>query len=79
MTLHAGPTSQTFISQRLRLHYLDWGNRGKPPLVLVHGAFVAAWSLAPLASLLDRRVVLPDLLGFESARSGSTGAEGGGP
>ena len=32
-----GPTSQTFISQRLRLHYLDWGNRGKPPLVLVHG------------------------------------------
>jgi pimeloyl-ACP methyl ester carboxylesterase len=33
----AGPTSQTFISQRLRLHYLDWGNRGKPPLVLVHG------------------------------------------
>ena len=37
MTLHAGPTSQTFISQRLRLHYLDWGNRGKPPLVLVHG------------------------------------------
>ncbi len=36
MTL-AGPTSQTFISQRLRLHYLDWGNRGKPPLVLVHG------------------------------------------
>lgn len=36
MTL-AGPTSQTFISQRLRLHYLDWGNRGAPPLVLVHG------------------------------------------
>lgn len=36
MTL-TGPTSQTFISQRLRLNYLDWGNRGKPPLVLVHG------------------------------------------
>lgn len=33
----AGPTSQSFISQRLRLHYVDWGNRGKPPLVLVHG------------------------------------------
>ena len=37
MTLQSGPTSQTFISQRLRLHYLDWGNRGKPPLVMVHG------------------------------------------
>ena len=37
-TMHdTGPTSQTFISQRLRLHYLDWGGRGKPPLVLVHG------------------------------------------
>lgn len=38
----AGPTNQTFISQRLRLNYVDWGasdanGRGKPPLVLVHG------------------------------------------
>lgn len=32
-----GPISQTFVSQRLRLNYVDWGNGGKPPLVLVHG------------------------------------------
>ena len=32
-----GPTSQTFFSQRLRLHYVDWGNPDKPPLLLVHG------------------------------------------
>lgn len=32
-----GPTSQTFISQRLRLNYEDWGNENKPPLILVHG------------------------------------------
>ncbi|WP_230206663.1 alpha/beta fold hydrolase [Novosphingobium sp. Gsoil 351] len=32
-----GPVSRTFISQRLRLHYLDWGNPEKPPLLLVHG------------------------------------------
>lgn len=32
-----GPTSNTFISQRLRLHYVDWGNVDKPPLLLVHG------------------------------------------
>ncbi|MCY1670909.1 alpha/beta hydrolase [Novosphingobium sp. SL115] len=32
-----GPTSNTFISQRLRLHYVDWGNTDKPPLLLVHG------------------------------------------
>ena len=33
----SGPTSQTFISQRLKLNYFDWGNDTKPPLVLVHG------------------------------------------
>jgi pimeloyl-ACP methyl ester carboxylesterase len=33
----AGPTSHFFLSQRLRLHYVDWGNVGAPPLVLVHG------------------------------------------
>ncbi|MFC4293614.1 alpha/beta fold hydrolase [Novosphingobium tardum] len=32
-----GPTSQRFISQRLRLHYVDWGNAHKPPLLMVHG------------------------------------------
>ena len=32
-----GPTSQSFISQRLRLHYVDWGNTEKPPLLLIHG------------------------------------------
>ena len=31
-----GPTSHTFFSQRLRLHYVDWGNPTKPPLVLLH-------------------------------------------
>ena len=36
MTL-LGPVSRTFISHRLRLHYLDWGNPEKPPLLLVHG------------------------------------------
>ena len=32
-----GPTSQSFISQRLRLHYVDWGNPEKPLLLLIHG------------------------------------------
>ncbi|WP_133366667.1 alpha/beta fold hydrolase [Qipengyuania sediminis] len=33
----AGPTTYTFISQRLRLNAVDWGNAEAPPLVLVHG------------------------------------------
>ncbi len=32
-----GPTSQFYVSERLRLHYVDWGNENAPPLVLVHG------------------------------------------
>jgi pimeloyl-ACP methyl ester carboxylesterase len=31
------PTSHTYISLRVRLHYFDWGNPDAPPLVLVHG------------------------------------------
>jgi pimeloyl-ACP methyl ester carboxylesterase len=33
----ASPTSHSYISQRLRLHYVDWGNSGAPPLLLLHG------------------------------------------
>ena len=33
----ASPTSHSYYSQRLRLHYLDWGNEEAPPLMLVHG------------------------------------------
>ena len=32
-----GPTSRIYFSQRLRLHYVDWGNPEAPPLLLVHG------------------------------------------
>lgn len=31
------PTSHSFFSQRLRLQYVDWGNRDGPPLLLLHG------------------------------------------
>lgn len=32
-----GPTSHIYFSQRLRLHYVDWGNKDAPPMLLVHG------------------------------------------
>ncbi len=31
------PTAHKYISQRLTLNYVDWGNHAAPPLVLVHG------------------------------------------
>lgn len=33
----ASPTSHFYYSQRMKLHYLDWGNPDAPPLLLVHG------------------------------------------
>lgn len=35
--MSTGPTSQVYFSQRLRLHYVDWGNHTAPPLLLIHG------------------------------------------
>jgi pimeloyl-ACP methyl ester carboxylesterase len=32
-----GPTSHFFYSQRLKLHYVDWGNHHLPIAILVHG------------------------------------------
>ena len=37
MSSSLGPTSQVYFSQRLRLHYVDWGNPAAPPLLLIHG------------------------------------------
>ncbi len=60
-----GPSSNFFISQRLRLHYVDWGPEGAPPLVLVHGGRDHARSWDPTARALrgDWRVAAPDLRG----------------
>lgn len=60
-----GPTSRFYISQRLRLHYVDWGNGGRPTLVLVHGNRDHARSWDDVARALRRahHVVAPDLRG----------------
>ncbi len=64
MTL-AGPASGSFISQRLRLHYVDWGNPEAPPLLLLHGGRDHCrnwdWVAADLAR--DWHVIAPDLRG----------------
>jgi pimeloyl-ACP methyl ester carboxylesterase len=60
-----GPSSQIYFSQRLRLHYVDWGNEGAPPLLLVHGGrdHCRNWDWVA-AALRDRyHVIAPDLRG----------------
>ena len=31
------PTSHRYFSQRLRMHFVEWGSRQAPTIVLVHG------------------------------------------
>jgi pimeloyl-ACP methyl ester carboxylesterase len=60
-----GPTSRTYFSQRLRLHYVDWGNPEHPPLILLHGGrdHCRNWDWTA-AALRDRwHVIAPDLRG----------------
>jgi pimeloyl-ACP methyl ester carboxylesterase len=61
----AGPTSHSYISQRLRLHYVDWGNPEAPPLLLLHGGrdHCRNWDWVA-QGLRDRyHIVAPDLRG----------------
>lgn len=59
------PTSHTYFSQRLRLHYADWGNRAAPPMLLVHGVQDHCHSWDWFADVYADRfhVVAPDLRG----------------
>lgn len=58
-------SSEFINSQRLRLHYRDWGNVDAPPLLLVHGGFdhCRSWDWAAEQLCRDYHVITPDLRG----------------
>lgn len=60
-----GPASHTYFSQRLRLHYVDWGNQGAPPLLLIHGGrdHCRNWDWVAQELRRDYHVLAPDLRG----------------
>lgn len=64
MTL-SGPTSNSFFSQRLKLHYVDWGNPEAPPLVLLHGGrdHCRNWDWVAEELRDDWHIIAPDLRG----------------
>jgi pimeloyl-ACP methyl ester carboxylesterase len=66
MTEHVvGPTSHYYYSQRLKLHYVDWGNSDKPPLLLIHGGRDHArnWDWVAQQLRHDYHIIAPDLRG----------------
>jgi pimeloyl-ACP methyl ester carboxylesterase len=60
-----GPTSHYFYSQRLKLHYVDWGNSDQPLMVLVHGGRDHArnWDQVALHFRSQYHIIAPDLRG----------------
>jgi pimeloyl-ACP methyl ester carboxylesterase len=60
-----GPTSNRFMSQRLRLNYVDWGNPEAPPLILQHGGrdHCRSWDWVAQELRHDWHVIAPDLRG----------------
>lgn len=73
-----GPTSHTFFSQRLRLHFVDWGNRTAPPLLLVHGGrdHCRNWDAVALELREKWHVIAPDLRGHGDSEWSAEGNYG---
>jgi pimeloyl-ACP methyl ester carboxylesterase len=63
--INSGPTSHSFISQRLRLHYCDWGNAAAPPLLLLHGGrdHARSWDWVARELQGDWHIIAPDWRG----------------
>jgi pimeloyl-ACP methyl ester carboxylesterase len=70
-----GPTSQSFISQRLRLNYVDWGNPGAPPLILLHGGrdHCRNWDWVAAELRGDYHIIAPDLRGHGDSAWSTSG------
>ena len=68
-------SSHNYVSQRLRLHYLDWGNRNAPPVVLVHGGrdHCRNWDWVAADLRTDDHVITPDLRGHGDSEWSSDG------
>jgi pimeloyl-ACP methyl ester carboxylesterase len=70
-----GPTSQSYISQRLRLHYADWGNPTAPPLILLHGGrdHCRNWDWVAAELRRDYHIIAPDLRGHGDSAWATSG------
>lgn len=76
MTFDIEPVSKTYISQGLKLHYLDWGNDSAPPLVLVHGMWdhARSWDWVARELRNDWHVIALDLRGHGDSEWSPDGA-----
>jgi pimeloyl-ACP methyl ester carboxylesterase len=78
MTTVCGPISRSYISQRLRLNYVDWGNETAPPLILLHGGrdHCRNWDWVAQRLRNDWHIIAPDLRGHGDSQWADAGGYG---
>jgi len=76
MTTALAPISCTLDVNGLRVHYLDWGNPGAPPMVCVHGYTSSAQAFNALARRFRDRhhIVAADVRGHGESAWSTSGA-----
>src|SRR5262245_31387120 len=59
------PRARDYVVDRMRLRCLDWGTRGRPPVVFLHGGGLTArtWDLVCLALRDSFHCLAPDQRG----------------
>lgn len=70
------PVSKAYVSQGLKLHYLDWGNAGAPLLLLVHGMrdHARSWDWVARELRHDWHIIAPDSRGHGDSEWSPDGA-----
>lgn len=73
--INCGITSRNYFSQRLRLHYVDWGNSDAPPLILLHGGLdhCRNWDWVAEEFRSEYHILAPDLRGHGDSQWSSDG------
>ncbi len=76
MNTDIGPISKTYVSQGLKLRYLDWGNEQAPLLLVVHGMrdHARSWDWVARELRHDWHVIAPDLRGHGDSEWSPDGA-----
>jgi pimeloyl-ACP methyl ester carboxylesterase len=71
----SGPSSHIYFSQRLRLHYVDWGNPDGPPMLLIHGGrdLCRNWDWVAEHFAKDYHIIAPDLRGHGDSQWEASG------
>jgi len=70
-----GPASNSYFSQRLRLHYADWGNQDAPPLILLHGGkdHCRNWDWVAQELREEWHIIAPDVRGHGDSQWSTDG------